>query len=164
MVVPTAASVANQPDGGAAAIAAARALGAGSSGAGSRLGGGVGRGGGGGGGGGGVGGLAIMAPGLAPASGLEYRLYHTQHRECSCGAKDCQGACKVTSGASSVGIPQPVLPQPVLPTGTGRTQGNNATKKRRKLSDMGGSKTGSKMSASQSLMVDAALMSLTHGL
>ena len=98
-----------------------------------------------------------MAPGLAPASGLEYRLYHTQHRECSCGEKDCQGACKVMGGASPVGIPHP-LPLPA----TGRTQGNHATKKRRKLSDMGGNKTGSKMSASQSLMVDAALMSLTH--
>ncbi len=174
MVVPTADSVANQPDGGAAAIAAARALGAGSSGAGSRLGGGVGRGGGGGGSGGGEsggggggaggGGLPAAAVMAAPASGLEYRLYHTQHRECSCGAKDCKGLdCKAKGGASPLAFPQ-YLP----PSGNGRTQGNNggnggAAKKRRKLSDMATSRTGSKMTASQSLMVDAALMSLMHG-
>jgi hypothetical protein len=141
VVVPTAASVANQPDGGAAAIAAARALGAGSSGSGSRLGGGVGRGGGGGGGA-----AAIAAGALSSNLGLEYRLYHTQHRECSCGAKDCQGACKTKGEVAS-------------PSTTMRKLGGSSgSSRKRKLSDM----AGKQMSASQSLMVDAALMSLAQ--
>lgn len=161
VLAPTAASVANQPDGGAAAMAAARALGAGCSTAGSRQGGGVGRGGGGGGG---------MAPGVAtgmdPPSGLEYRLYHTQHRECICGMKDCTGKCKV-DGASPVASPSRTVhsipassSQPglnlggVVPAISGH--GGRAAARKRKLSDM----VGSKMSDSQSLMVDAALMSL----
>lgn len=136
VVVPTAASVANQPDGGAAAIAAAHALGAGSTGAGSRLGGGVGRG-----GGGGAGGapLAIAAGGLAPATGLEYRLYHTQHRE----SKDGQGAAS----------PMTSPPMPANRSAMASSSRNGSGRKR-KLGDM----AGQAMSASQSLMVDAALM------
>ena len=99
------------------------------------------------------------AAGLAPATGLEYRLYHTQHRECSCGAKDCQGACKVKGAASPVVSPSTALPSLGTATIKGRNVGNSAGRKR-KLSDM----AGNKMSASQSLMVDAALMSLTQGL
>lgn len=142
VVVPTAASVASQPDGGAAAIAAAHALGAGSSGTGSRLGGGVGRGGGGGGGA-----AAVVAGVLTPNNGLEYRLYHTQHKEYSCGATDCKVSCKPVSPGAS-------------PSQHKAGSGDNALDggRKRKLSDM----AGKQMSASQSLMVDAALMSLAQ--
>ena len=110
-----------------------------------------------------------MAP--VVSAGLEYRLYHTQHRECSCGAKDCQGACKAKGGVSlEANLPPPTFPSngsgalvghgnvASMSYGNGPhgSNGGHGAGRKRKLSDM----AGNKMSASQSLMVDAALMSL----
>lgn len=104
---------------------------------------------------------------MAPVSaGLEYRLYHTQHRECSCGAKDCQGECKAKGEASPVANPPQTLPSngngALMSHGNG-PHGSNAghgAGRKRKLCEM----AGNKMSESQSLMVDAMVDAALTGL